>query len=263
MTAKGEEQKKAIETYFKKPVFTTFTTSDSMIEVPLIANEITEEGIIGSPDYANGGLIQIIRKNLNYFIDKKNVFYNPKSLDSLFYENIPGTIVKKDFVQSENYSYYDIKNKTKTGNDQRYRFYITPLEIIMISMSGLNNYTSLFEDDVFKKIKIKEATNTWQNIATKNSSFTVKMPSYYTIRENDDQKSNSETIEAYLKEDNSFYFLQEKNLNDNETLEDTKFEHKQIHYQFYLQLGLTLFLIFEADKIILYPYHQVYFYHQP
>lgn len=235
LTAKGEQQKKDIEAYFKKPNFTNFISSDKMIEVPLLVNEITEDGAIGSPDYANGGLIRIIRKNHNFFIHEKDDFYNPKSLDSLFYENIPGTIVNKDFVEGKNISYYDIKNKTKTGNDQHYRFYITPLEIILVSMSGLNNYTSLFENDVFKKINVKETTNNWETITSKNTSFSVKIPSFYTIRENDNSKSNSQTIQAFLKEDNSFYFLQERNLNDNTTLEDTQFEHKQIHYQFYLQ----------------------------
>ncbi|NJM80843.1 MAG: hypothetical protein HC854_16760 [Flavobacterium sp.] len=156
-----------IEAFFKKPNFTKFVASDKMIEVPLLVNEITEDGTIGSPDYANGGLIRIIRKNHNFFIHKKENFYNPKSLDSLFYENIPGTIIKKEFVENENISYYDIKNRTKTGNDQHYRFYITPLEIILVSMSGLNNYTSLFEDDVFKNINIKQATKQLGKITSK------------------------------------------------------------------------------------------------
>ncbi|WP_130733466.1 TraB/GumN family protein [Flavobacterium sp. J27] len=238
LTEKGEKQKKEIETFFKKPTFTTFTSPDKMLEIPLLANEITEEGVIGSPDYANGGLIRIIRNNHNYFINSDSSFYNSKSLDSLFYENIPGTILSKEFVEKEGISYFDIKNKTKTGNYQRYRFYITPLEIIMVSMSGLNNYTTLFENDVFEKINLKKPNNNWEELNARNASFTVTLPSFYSIRENDNNKSNSHTIESYLKEDNSFYFVMERNLNDNRTLENTLFEHKQIHYQFYLQHGI-------------------------
>ncbi|WP_445455834.1 TraB/GumN family protein [Flavobacterium sp. HNIBRBA15423] len=235
LTERGEKQKKEIETFFKKPNFSNYITTDKMMEIPLLANEFSEEGVIGSPDYANGGLIRVIRNNHNYFIKKDFDFYNPKSLDSLLYENIPGTILNKEYVEKDGISYYDIKNITKTGNNQHYRFYITPLEIIMVSMSGLNNYTTLFENDVFDKIKLKKISNTWEELNSLNASFKVKLPSFYTIRENDNDKSNSHTIQSYLKEDNSFYFVMERNLNDNRTLENTKFEHKQIHYQFYLQ----------------------------
>ena len=41
-------------------------------------------------------------------------------LDSLFFENIAGTIIEKKFFETENYKGYDIKNKTKSGNAQRY-----------------------------------------------------------------------------------------------------------------------------------------------
>ncbi|VXB18451.1 conserved hypothetical protein [Flavobacterium sp. 9AF] len=235
LTAKGEKQKKQIETFFKKPIFTLFTSPDKMLEIPLLANEITEEGVIGSPDYANGGLIRIIRNNHNYFIKPKSDFYNPKSLDSLFYENVPGTILNKEYVEKNSLSYYDIKNKTKTGNYQHYRFYITPLEIIMISMSGLNNYTTLFENEVFEKINIKPISNTWEELNIPNSSFTINLPSFYTISEHEKNKSNNYNVQSYLKEDDSYYFVMERNLNDNRTLENNEFEHKQIHYQFYLQ----------------------------
>lgn len=235
LTEKGEKQKKEIETYFKKPTFINYHTPDNMLELPLLVNEITEEGIIGSPDYANGGLIRVIRNNHNYFIKKNATFYNPKSLDSLFYENIPGTILNKEYFEKEGFSYYDIKNITKTGNNQHYRFYVTPLEIIMISMSGLNNYTTLFENDVFDNIKLKKINSNWLELDEQKASFKVKLPSFYSIRENDNDKSNSHTVQAFLKEDSSYYFVMERNLNDNRTLENTTFEHKQIHYQFYLQ----------------------------
>lgn len=235
LTEKGEKQKKEIETYFKTPRFSPYITSDKMIEIPLLANEITEEGVIGSPDYANGGLIRVIRTNHNYFINPNTNLYNPKSLDSLFYENIPGTILQKDYFEKDGIAYYDIKNKTKTGNNQRYRFYITPLEIIMISMSGLNNYTTLFENEVFEKIKLKKTQSNWEKLQAENASFSITLPNFYTIRENDNNKNNSHTIQSYLADDNSFYFVMERNLEDNRTLENAKFEHKQIHYQFYLQ----------------------------
>jgi len=66
-----------------------------MVKMPLNKKIIRNDENIGSPDFTNGGAINIKRIPLNSFLDKKNELYNPKSLDSLFFENIPGEIIEK------------------------------------------------------------------------------------------------------------------------------------------------------------------------
>ena len=58
---------------------------------------------------------------------------------------------------------YDIKSKTKTGNAQRYRYYITPLEIITVIMGGEGDYVRRFEEDIFSKIEIKPVKHLGKN----------------------------------------------------------------------------------------------------
>ncbi|MBP8793819.1 MAG: TraB/GumN family protein, partial [Lutibacter sp.] len=122
-TEKGKAAKKQIEEYFTKPELKTRTTSDGMISLPLFEIVLENGEDLESPDLVNGGFVNVKRKALNDFINKKDKTFNIKTLDSLFYENIPGEILEKKSYQEKNYWVYDLKSKTKTGNSQRYRYY--------------------------------------------------------------------------------------------------------------------------------------------
>ena len=63
-----------------------------------------------------------------------------KKVDSLLYENIPGKIIKKTAIIKNGYNGYDITNKTRRGDLQRYNIFITPFEILIFKMSGKENY---------------------------------------------------------------------------------------------------------------------------
>ena len=235
LTSIGQKTKKDIETYFPNPGFVMTTIRDGMIEMPLTKNVINEFQNTGSPDFTNGGVINIKRIPLNYFLNKNNEAYNPKSLDSLFYENIPGEILEKKFFQTEHYSGYDIKNVSKTGKNQRYRFYITPLELIAVSMIGPGNYVRQFENDVFNSIKLKEFNTNWNQFNPEKGGFLVEIPSFNFVYGNSAEEINNIDIQAYDSTEKGYYFLTEKTLNNVSNLEDTSFEHNQIHYEFYLQ----------------------------
>lgn len=235
LTSVGQKTKKDIETYFPNPGFVMTTIRDGMIEMPLTKNVIDEYQNTGSPDFTNGGVINIKRIPLNYFLKKTNETYNPKSLDSLFFENIPGEILEKKFFQTEYYSGYDIKNVSKTGKSQRYRFYITPLELISISMAGPGNYVRQFENEVFSKIKLKEFNTNWNVFNPEKGGFSVEIPSFNFVYGNSVKEIHNIDIQAYDYDEKGYYFLTEKTLNNFSTIENTDFEHNQIHYEFYLQ----------------------------
>lgn len=231
----GQTQKKTIEDFFPNPGFKMANTNDMMIQMPLTKNIIEENKNLGSPDFTNGGVINIKRIPLNYFIKKESENYNPKSLDSLFFEKIPGNIIDKKYFENDNIVGYDIKNTTKTGNSQRYKFYITPLEIIGISMTGVGNYVRQFENEVFDNIKIKSFDSNWGKIAPKKGGFTVETPSFYTSHGDASEELSNIEIQAYDASEKGYYFLTEKTLNEFESLEDSEYEQNQIHYEFYLQ----------------------------
>ncbi|MNQ53376.1 hypothetical protein D3C85_674140 [compost metagenome] len=206
-----------------------------MVQLPLYKTTIEENESMGSPDFTNGGAITIKRIPLNYFLKAVNNTYNPKSLDSLFFEKIPGDIIEKKYSEQANYANYDIKNITKTGNAQHSKFYITPLEIISISMTGPANYVRQYENEVFENIQIKPFKNEWEKIKPLKGGFEAEVPSYNFVFGNSAEKGTNIDIQAYDNQEKAYYFLREKTLNDTSFLENSQYEQKQIHYQFYLQ----------------------------
>ena len=236
-TEKGKAAKKQIEEHFIKPELKTRTTADGMISLPLFEIVLENGENLESPDLANGGFVNVKRKLLNDFLNKKNKTFNIKTLDSLFYENIPGEILEKKSFQEKNYWVYDIKSKTKTGNAQRYRYYITPLEIITIIMSGEGDYVRRYEEDIFSKIEIKDSRNYWEKISPIKGNFEVQVPAYNTyIGNKNNGKDNSDiTITALDEKKKSHYFLIEKTLSEIDNLENSEYELKRIHQEFYAQ----------------------------
>ncbi len=243
----GEKQKKTIEDYFPNPGFKEATSQDGMIKMPLNKNQFKTNQNVGSPDFTNGGAINIKRLPLNYFLNKKNIDFNPKTLDSLFFENIAGTILEKNYIQQENFVEYDIKNVTKSGNKQHWKFYITPLELITISMTGSGNYVKQFENEVFNDIKIKNFKNSWDKVSTKNNDFSIEVPSFNFMYGNEQEIENKIEIQAYESQEKAYYFLTENKINDSNNLENTEFELKQMQTEFYIQHDLQA-LKYNYDK---------------
>jgi uncharacterized protein YbaP (TraB family) len=235
-TQKGKNIKKEIDIYFIKPVFEYKTTADGMVRLPMNNQLIYNGEDIGTPDLANGGIINLKRILLRDYLRKDNRVFSPMTIDSLFYENIPGEIIDKKFFKEDNYTGYDIRNKTKTGNAQHYRYFITPLEIITVSMSGNGDYVRHYENEIFNNINIRKSTAEWETISPQKGGFSVLTPAYYTLYGNRNS-SNPEDIElnAYDQTDKSYYFVTERTLDDNDNLEETDFEIKRIQEEFYTQ----------------------------
>jgi uncharacterized protein YbaP (TraB family) len=233
----GKQTKKQIEEFFIKPEFETKTTTDGILSIPLYKLVLESGENFESPDLANGGYINVKRSLLKDFFSKDNTTFNHKSLDSLFYENIPGDILEKKFYGEKNYLVYDIKSKTKTNNAQRYRYYITPLEIIAIIMGGEGDYVRQYESYVFDAIQIKDISNGTEKFIAKKGGFEVNVPSYYITQGNKefDKQYSDIKLYGYDSEEKANYFLIENTLGDNENLEDSAFELKRIQYEFYNQ----------------------------
>lgn len=234
-TDNGKNQKKTIEAYFPNPNFVSSNTRDKMVQMPLYKTTIEENEILESPDFTNGGAVTIKRIPLNYFLKSDDIRYNAKSLDSLFFEKIAGDIIEKKYFEQTNYSGYDIKNITKTGNSQHSKFYITPLEIISVSMTGPANYVRQYENEVFDNIKIKPFKNEWEKIKAVKGGFEIEVPFFNSVFGNSVEKGTNVDIQGYDNQEKGYYFLKEKTLNDTHILENSEYEQKQIHYQFYLQ----------------------------
>jgi hypothetical protein len=87
----------------------------------------------------------------------------------------------------------------------------------------------------FENIKIKPFKNEWEKIKPLKGGFEAEVPSYNFVFGNSVGKGTNIDIQAYDNQEKAYYFLREKTLNDTSFLENSEYEQKQIHYQFYLQ----------------------------
>ncbi|MCW4468203.1 TraB/GumN family protein [Flavobacterium sp. MFBS3-15] len=228
---KGLEKKQQIEAYYVKPSYRQYTTPDGMVTLPLFNQVMESRAMTESPDLANGGYITLKRTLLADFLKKDNKPFDHRSLDSLFYENVQGKILEKKFYTQGSYPYYDIKSTTRTGNAQRYRYYITPLEVITVIMSGEGNYVRQFENDIFSNITFKTMTGKWTKAAPARGGFSVSLPENRAVY-GDMQSYTPEDVQMVGYDNGAAYFITEKTF-DYATPEDTRFELQRMHYEFY------------------------------
>ncbi|NMH27059.1 TraB/GumN family protein [Flavobacterium silvaticum] len=232
----GRKLKTSIEKQFIKPNYTFYTTTDSVIKMPMPSKPAFFGSTTLAPDISNGAMISLKRVALRQFLQKTDDAFDPRRLDSLFFEHIPGEIISKNLSQSGDIPVYDIVSQTRSGQSAHYKIFLTPLEIICATMSGKADYIRQFEKDVFPKIQVNTSTSGWQSIRPFQGDFKIEAPSVKLIY---GDKQNTEGIElnAYDPTDKSWYFAIEKNLNDNVTLEDSRFEMERIPIEFLRELG--------------------------
>ncbi len=106
-----------------------------------------------------------------------------KNIDSLLYENIPGKIISKTTIYKNGYKGFDITNRTRRGDLQRYNIFITPFEIIFFKMSGNGEYVKNGEEAAkfFGSIQLREyktpaPASAWIKYAPSFGGFAVELP---------------------------------------------------------------------------------------
>ncbi len=100
-------------------------------------------------------------------------------VDSVLYENIPGKLLSKKQIVRNGYRGFDITNRTRHGDYQRYNIFVTPFEILIFKMSGTADYVKLGTEAgrFFSSIQLKEATETgWKKYKPAVGGFEVNMP---------------------------------------------------------------------------------------
>ena len=111
----------------------------------------------GYVDMANSAFYYVSRlyNNASYFnYDSKKI---STAIDSLLFSNIKGDIVEKSFSMLDGYNCVNVTTKVKNKDIERYKFVITPYEIIKFQVGGKNEFAKAsFVDEFFNSIKIVE-----------------------------------------------------------------------------------------------------------
>ena len=232
-TGKGKAIKSKFEEKSIEREYTTQTTEDGFItlDMPNKLYEMYSDGgsISISPDYDNGAYVTITRLYTYNLLRTPSEQLNEKDLEKILFEFIPGEILSKEVIE-EPYPGFDIKNITKTGNHQRYKFFVTPLEIIIFKMDGKKDFTKKESDKIFPTIKFASEKTEKQTVTSHYEGFELETPNYTIV--NNTKYRGKRFVQGYDTETKDFVFLVETNLNDINYIEEDSFELHYIMEQF-------------------------------
>jgi uncharacterized protein YbaP (TraB family) len=108
----------------------------------------------GCVDMKNDAFYYIARlvNNSAYFSTNNNLM---NSIDSLLYSSIKGEIVTRKQSDFKGYKCMDVTAKVKNKDIERYRFIVTPYEVIKFQVGGKNEYANAaIIDSFFNSIEI-------------------------------------------------------------------------------------------------------------
>ncbi|HTQ64120.1 MAG TPA: TraB/GumN family protein [Puia sp.] len=189
-------------------------------------------------DMSNGAYYMITRVKTHSYIFGQKEETTLKKIDSLLYENVPGRILRKKRIVKNGYNGFDIVNKTRRGDIQRYNILATPFEILVFKMSGNGNYVEGPEaDQFFNSIALrKPESKSWQVFEPLQGGFRVNLPSTPF------QNMNATGFDAvprweYESNDSStgdIYFVWKKSVQNYRFLEEDTFDLSLMEESFQL-----------------------------
>ncbi len=238
-SAKGKALKLKFDQKERENSYTSYGPEDGFftIDLPNKLYPISDMGktTYVSPDLANGSFVVVNRIPTHSFL-KQAALYSLEEIDKLLFENIPGKILEKAYIEKDGFKGLDIKNQLKNGDRQRYQIFKTPLEILIIKMGGEGDYVKQHSDSVFNSLKFRKSTEEKVRLTSDFKDFEVEMPPLYSFP--NQSRDGDRWIEGYDEQRESYYFFRKSVLNDFSFIEADTFELKQIQKRFYQDLKL-------------------------
>ena len=188
MGERDSKHKDQVEKIRVPVTFNTQTAADGFykVDIPGKFYKFGEDASLDQQQYAdmaNGSYYMVTRIMTNGWMWGHSTTDVYKKIDSLLYENIPGRIVSKTKITRNGYTGFDITNKTRRGDIQRYNIIITPFEILFFKMSGNGDYVKLGTEanKFFNSIQLKEkntdlAVKGWRKYSPAYGGFSIDLP---------------------------------------------------------------------------------------
>lgn len=237
ISKQAETYKKQIEDKEVKVNFVKETSPDKFFtaKVPSKMYELNLQNNTSylSPDLTNGAYVIITRINTFSKLYGKNV--KDENFDKLLYESIPGKILSKKEIEKNGIKGLDIINVTKSGNNQRYQLFFTPIEVLIFKMAGKKDYVKNYGDEFFNSIQFNHQITKKTKISPDFKGFEVEVPNYYSFT-NQTRKGNR--ILQAIDNSGNYFFVKEVSYNDVKYIEEDIFELERIQERFYKNLEL-------------------------
>lgn len=229
-----------LEKTYVEQKLTKYTTSDDWIEVNLPGKLFEMPSnqyykMYFYPDMSNGTNYSLIRLRHHGAMRNQTKEYMIKRIDSLLYENIPGKILQQTEIERNGYPGFDIINRTKKSDYQRYLIFATPIEMIVFKVGGTLDYVKDNNnlDAIFDSFKIKGKNNTW----AKHSSpygFNIDLPGTPITDEKNTEMKHlfGNGVEIFALDGEDFYSVKRASYQDQSYIEEDTFELSYIASQF-------------------------------
>jgi uncharacterized protein YbaP (TraB family) len=233
ITKKSASSKDALEALQKPVSFQKQMVADSAFTVSLpgkLQQIVNFENVkyYLYADMVNGNFYTVVR--LKYLGPLFNITSSQmmQKIDSLFFEYIPGKIInKKEITSNNNLKGFEILNRTRGGDEQRYQIFFSDLEVFVFKLGGKQNYVSGGESkQFFNSINFRQHNDELKEFVPKTKGFLIRMPHNvsYVKNEGSSMMGIVEDAYAYSKTNNTFYGLKHAVNNDFDYLEEDTFE---------------------------------------
>lgn len=180
-----------------------------------------------SADMSNGVFYAVYRLKTFGWWTGQRADYIAKRLDSLIYERIPGKIFERNRL-SEPFPGHEISTRTRRGDVQRFKIFITPTEVVMFTIGGNGDYALGDEAKRFLNgIQYcgKPVAQTGPNpFEPQYGGFRINFPAPLIANTTDDPKAQQYIAVAINPTDNAAYFLYRTDYNDLNYIEEDTFE---------------------------------------
>lgn len=233
ITNRDSEQKELLEKMKAPVVFRPYVSDDGWIKAELPGklynfSNLTMLQQLQYADLANGAYYLVSRIKTNALSLGQNEQDVLKKVDSLLYENIPGRIISRQQIKNSGYAGFDIRNRTRRGDLQRYNIFVTPFEIFIFKISGNGDYAAGEEGDkFFASIRLKQLPPPeWTVYNPAEGSFSVKLPHPPVHSNNVALRSMSkrQEYEALDKKTGNSFLIIRKTIPDYSLLEEDTVE---------------------------------------
>lgn len=233
----ANQEKEKLNNLFVQPQLSLNATPDKFITINSFSKlrefNFLNNKLYISPDMTNGAYLTINRISTYQYLPSENPQFTLDKIDNLLYEDIPGKIVKKEKLTTP-FPGISILNVTKKGNYQKYHIYKTPLELIIVKLSGKKDYVLKVGDSIFNSIEFKSDKKNI-TVYAKHKKYSINLPEDY-IAENIDN-DGKKVYQAYTND--NYFILEESPVSDIEYIEDDTFEAKYIVNNFLEKLKLN------------------------
>ncbi|MEX6686749.1 TraB/GumN family protein [Danxiaibacter flavus] len=229
---RDSDEKERVEKIRVPVVFTRQYAEDSLFSVEIPGKKLYRYNSYGNlnmvqyADMGNGSYYMVTRVKTNAVLLGQQQSIVLKKVDSLLYENIPGKIVSKRAIVKNGYNGFDITNRTRKGDEQRYNIYILPDEIIIFKVSGINDYITDGKeaDQFFASVNIRTTDNSIaNNFQPLYGGFKIDFPvkPLYVP----DERNNKKRSEWLASDKNgNAWFVYKANLHQYDYVEADSFE---------------------------------------